>query len=208
MNDSAQNEIERLKREIKQLQKALAQAAPTQPPLLQFITDDVANLTKNFEFLTDCARYAEGLVSKEAVKKKYRFSEATWVALGSDDALVEKIEAEKVRRIRDGSAKRERAQQLVVEAPAVLGNILRDEKASAKHRIDSAKVLDAFAANGPTAAPELERFVISINLGADYKLTFDKGIRPNPHDDGVVTVIDNTQQDLATIAERENDGSL
>jgi len=51
-----------------------------------------------------------GLVSREAVKKKWRklISNEMWETLGSNDELVDRIEAEKVRRVRDGSAKREK----------------------------------------------------------------------------------------------------
>ena len=59
--------------------------------------------------LPTAARYAENILSEAAVKKKYHFDDATWESLGSNDALVEAIEAEKVRRIRNGSTKRERA---------------------------------------------------------------------------------------------------
>src|SRR5262249_54875678 len=77
------------------------------------IMDDPTSLIENHEFIIDCARYADGLLSEQDVKKKYRFDDATWERLGKDDALVEAIEAEKLRRIRNGSTKRERAQQLV-----------------------------------------------------------------------------------------------
>ena len=98
-----------------------------------------AHLEDNQEFVADCCRYAENILSEAAVKKKYRFDEATWEKLGSNDKLVEAIEAEKVRRIRDGSSKRERAQVLVTKAPDVLGGIMLDASASPKHRIDSPK---------------------------------------------------------------------
>jgi hypothetical protein len=135
------------------------------------------------------------------VKKKYRFSQATWEALGADDRLVEAIENEKARRVRDGSAKREKAQQFVTAAPDVLNTIMTDPKASPKHKIDSCRVLDQFAANGPQAASEADRFVISINLGADCKLTFDKKIAVDPNDNAI---IDTTATDLAVIAQRED----
>ena len=140
-----------------------------------------AGLEDNQEFVADCCRYAENILSEAAVKKKYRFDEATWEKLGSNDKLVEAIEAEKVRRIRDGSSKRERAQVLVTKAPDVLGGIMLDASASPKHRIDSAKALDAFAANGPEVLPATDRFVIQINLGSDV-LRFDKSITPDPND--------------------------
>jgi hypothetical protein len=144
--------------------------------------DDPTSLIENHEFITDCARYAEGLLSEKDVKKKHHFDDNTWESLGNNEELIEAIEAEKVRRIRDGSTKRERAQQLVVQAPVVLGDIMLDASASPKHRIDSAKALDAFAANGPEATPAADRFVITINLGSDV-LHFDKPIAIGPDPD-------------------------
>jgi hypothetical protein len=140
-----------------------------------------ARLEDNQEFVADCARYAEGILSEEAVKKKHHFDDDTWEKLGNNEALIEAIEAEKIRRIRNGSTKRERAQQLVVQAPDVLGGIMLDASASPKHRIDASKTLDAFAANGPEAAPAADRFQIIINLGDDV-LKFDKSIEINPND--------------------------
>ena len=67
-----------------------------------------AQLEDDLEFISDLARYAEGLFSEQDVKKKHHLSADTWERLGSNEVLIEKIEAEKVRRIRNGSAKRER----------------------------------------------------------------------------------------------------
>ena len=167
-----------------------------------------AHLEDDLEFVADCCRYAENILSEAAVKKKYRFDDATWEKLGSNDALVEAIEAEKIRRIRNGSAKRERAQQLVVQAPDVLGGMMLDASASPKHRIDSAKALDAFAANGPEAAPASDRFQITINLGSDV-LHFDKSIAIDANDIDPFNDIDTTPQGLlAAIAanKRKDDG--
>ena len=167
-----------------------------------------AHLEDDLEFVADCCRYAENILSEAAVKKKYRFDDATWEKLGSNDALVEAIEAEKIRRIRNGSAKRERAQQLVVQAPDVLGGIMLDANASPKHRIDSAKALDAFAANGPEAAPASDRFQITINLGADV-LHFDKSIAVDANEVDPFNDTDTTPQELlAAIAanKRKDDG--
>jgi hypothetical protein len=145
------------------------------------IMDDPTSLIENHDFITDCARYAEGLLSEKDVKKRHHFDDATWERLGQDDALVEAIEAEKLRRVRSGLAKRELAQKHVVKAPDVLNTIMLDPAASPKHRIDSAKVLDQFAANGPEAAPAADRFVITINLGDDV-LKFDKSIAIDAND--------------------------
>ena len=116
------------------------------------------------ELGADHARYAEGVLTEKFIRMKYRFNESTWETLGNNDKLVEAIETEKIRRIRDGSTKREKSQQLITQAPDVLGGIMLDANASPKHRIDSAKALDAFTGNGPQAAPASDRFQITINL--------------------------------------------
>ena len=105
-----------------------------------------------------------GHLERRGRKEKY-ISTRYLGNLGNDEELIEAIEAEKIRRIRNGSTKREKAQQLVVKAPAVPGNIMLDASASPRHRIDASKVLDDFAANGPKAAPAADRFQITINLG-------------------------------------------
>ena len=139
------------------------------------------SLEDNHDFVSDCARYGEGLLSEEAVRRKYCFDDGAWEKLGDNEALIEAIEAEKVRRVRDGSAARERAQQLFATAPSVLGDILHDDGASPRHRIESARELRQIAANGPEAAPAADRFVITINLGAEV-LHFDKSIAIDAND--------------------------
>ena len=89
-------------------------------------------------------------------------------------------------------AKRELAQKHVVKAPDVLNTIMLDPAASPKHRIDSAKVLDQFAANGSEAVPAADRFIITINLGSDV-LHFDKpiaiGADPDPPNEVDTTML-------------------
>jgi hypothetical protein len=211
MNDGlskAQDEIERLKREIERLQRQIAMGCGEnesdkreltftanhdkiqQTPLTQFTTGDVANLPlsliENHDFVTDLARYAEGLYSEQQVKKKHHFDDETWARLGEDEVLIEAIEAEKVRRIRNGSTARERAQQHFASAPTVLGGILNDDGASPRHRIESARELRQIADNGPQATPAADRFIIHIDLGADQKLTIDKPRKPGLDDDKVI----------------------
>jgi hypothetical protein len=178
MND-AQDEIARLKREVERLRKALGERQQLSAPNLPSLRD-------NYEFILDCTRYSEDLATEAAVRKKYHLDESTWESLGKDDALVERIEEEKLRRVRDGSLKRERAQQLIVKGPEILDGIMSDTKANAKHRIDAAKVLDTFAANGPQTAADEDRVIITINLGADTKLVFDKAVKPTPADDAKI----------------------
>ena len=82
------------------------------------------------EFVTDLARFAEAIVSEADIKRKYRFGDEVWAKLGDDDELVRAIEAEKIRRIRDGSSKREKAQALIVKAPGILDGIMSDPTAT------------------------------------------------------------------------------
>ena len=140
---------------------------------------------ENDGLVTDLARYAEGVCTEAAVRRKYRdtLNDEAWATLGTDDLLVEMVEAEKLRRIRNGSFKRERAQQHITRGPDVLAAIMDNPKESARHRVDSVKALDSLAANGPKDAPEQERIIIKIDLGADLRA---KGQAPNPAD--VITI--------------------
>jgi hypothetical protein len=101
------------------------------------------------------------------VKSRHHLSPKDWKALGKSDRLVELVEAAKLRRLRNGATKRERAQLEVVDAPPILGKIMRDPGSNARHVIDSVKTLDTLAANGAEAAAAGARFEITINLGAD-----------------------------------------
>src|SRR5262249_21079626 len=114
MDASDQNEITRLKNEIARLQAQLnAQQLP--------VRSDTASLIKNHELVTDCCKFAEGVVDEAAVRKKWRgvIDEKTWDELGSDDAFCDAIAAQKLLRIRNGQAKREKAQSLVVKTPEI-----------------------------------------------------------------------------------------
>jgi hypothetical protein len=161
---------------------------------------DAGTLIDNHEFVSDLARFAEGLYTEAAIKKKYHFDDATWASLGEDDALVEAIEAEKIRRVRNGATARERAQQLFTEAPNVLGTIMKNDDASPRHRIEAAREIRQVAANGPEAASAADRFIITINLGEDAKLRSSK---PDPND---VIIIDATPRKTpAAITDQSKD---
>ena len=135
----------------------------------------------DFEFVVDLARFSEGIVSEADIKRKYRLADEAWEKYGTDDELVRAIEAEKLRRVRNGDNKREKSQLLITKAPGILDGIMSDPSASPRHRVDAIKTLDGFAANGPAGAPASDRFQIVINLGADT-LKFDRSILPDPND--------------------------
>ena len=165
----------------------------------------------NSELVRDLARFSEGgLITEKEIRRRYKFDEATWNQLGENEALFAAIEDEKTRRVRSGALKRERAQALVTSAPGVLGEILLDKNNSPKHRIDSAKVLDSLAANGPTDnTPAGDRFIITINLGTDT-LTFNKSIKPDVNDIDPNHIEDVPQTEWLPVIEvnkKEDDGA-
>ena len=140
-----------------------------------------AHLENDSEFVRDLCRFAESLLDEKAIRKKYRLANDVWEALGSNDALIEAVEAEKIRRIRNGDTKREKSQSLITKAPAILDGIMSDPGASPRHRVDAIKTLDGFAANAPEGAPPSDRFVITINLNGDVE-HYDKSITINADD--------------------------
>jgi hypothetical protein len=145
-------------------------------------------------------RFGEGSMSERRIRKKWGFTDATWDQLGENEDLIEAIELEKERRVRDGYAAREKAQEIFAGAPAVLGGILHDGM-GARHRIESAKELRAISANGPEATPAADRFQIVINLGADTVLSFDKPRAVGPDDPDRVDIAA-----LAAITAKPTDG--
>ena len=68
------------------------------------------------ELVEKLARFADGTLSEVAVKARNHLSNEEWAALGESDRLVELVEACKLRRIRTGATKRERAQIEIVDA--------------------------------------------------------------------------------------------
>jgi hypothetical protein len=140
-----------------------------------------ADLMDNHELITDLARFAEEVLTERQVKKKWRFTDEQWNAL-DNDAVVEAVEAEKLRRIRDGSCKRERAQLLVVHAPKVVSDIMMNPAANARHRVHAAKQLDSFTGSPQDSPNDGSRFIITINMNSDGSddpkniLHFDKAI--------------------------------
>ena len=82
------------------------------------------------ELVENLARFADGTLCEAAVKARHHLRNEDWAALGESDKLVELVEAAKLRRIRTGATKRERAQIEIVDAPPILGRIMRDPSAN------------------------------------------------------------------------------
>ena len=115
-------------------------------------------------------------------------TDEAWERLADNAPLLKAVQAERERRITSGDAAREGAQRAFAKAPTVLGDILTDKQVSPRHRIEAARELRQVVGDGPdTASGTGEKFVITINLGEDKKLVFEKEIapqRPLPFDDG------------------------
>ena len=62
------------------------------------------------ELVENLARFADGTLSEAQVKARHHLTNKDWLAMGESDRLVELVEAAKLRRIRTGATKRERAQ--------------------------------------------------------------------------------------------------
>jgi hypothetical protein len=142
------------------------------------MTNATGNLISD-DFVLWMARFAEGAATEQSIRKRFRLDDATWERLSADDALVERIEEIRLQRVADGTAARERAQQLFAGAPNVLGEILHGQ-APPRVKVETAKELRAIAANGPGEAAT--RFEITIDLGGDVVERYSKSIEINPHD--------------------------
>jgi hypothetical protein len=150
---------------------------------MTFVPNLAQTLMKDQTFVEDMSRYAEGICTEQAIRKKYRLDldDDAWEVLGQNDELVRAIEEERTRRIRSGAAKREKAQNFVTSAPDILNGIMSNPKESARHRIDSAKVLNDFADPGPSRFEQDEdRVHIVINLGNDEKIVIGGPVKPTP----------------------------
>jgi hypothetical protein len=156
------------------------------------------------ELIENLARFADGTLSEAAVKARHHLSNEEWAALGESDRLVELVEACKLRRLRTGATKRERAQLEIIDGPPILGKIMRDPNANERHRIDSIKTLDALASTGAEAAAAGARFEITINLGADHIEHYSKSIAIDPNDTDPNEI--DAPAVVAAIATKKDDG--
>jgi hypothetical protein len=168
---------------------------------------DTANapidLANNSELIADLARFSEGVLTEQQIRRKWRhLDNSVWDA--PDDALVDAVEAERVRRIRTGTSPREKAQLLHTKSPDILSEIMTSD-VSPRHKIESARALGQIATPVSTPAPvaNAERFVIQINLGNDEVLRYSKPIAAGPEPDA----IDHAPQELLPIIATTKQGT-
>ena len=73
------------------------------------------------QFVVDCTRAAEGLITDKELVEIYEISPADWQNIAKDAALGRAIRAERDRRVLNGTAAREAASRHFVRAPNILG---------------------------------------------------------------------------------------
>jgi hypothetical protein len=128
-----------------------------------------------------CTRAAEGLVKDTDIIEEFEISISEWENVKTNVKLGRAIRDMGRQRVASGQRAREAAQGIFVKAPAVLDGIMSSEQASARHRIEAAREIRQVAIGGDGAenTPDAgEKFVITINLGADHIERYEKEITP------------------------------
>jgi hypothetical protein len=154
--------------------------------------DDIVNLRSipielnndvGHQFVTDCTRAAEGLITDRELAEKYELSPADWQSITKDVALGRAIRAERERRVHNGTAAREAACKHFVKAPTILAGIMENQASNPRHIIEAAKEIRQVAAGGDSAShpTKSDMFIIKIDLtagGGDVE-TYSKAINSN-----------------------------
>jgi hypothetical protein len=132
------------------------------------------------QFVGDCTRAAEGLITDKELAEKYELSPADWQNITKDVALGRAIRAERERRVHNGTAVREAAAKHFVKAPGILDQIMTDAYSNPRHKIEAIRELRQTAVGGNAGRPtETERFIIKIDLsaGGGEVTTYNKSIK-------------------------------
>jgi hypothetical protein len=118
------------------------------------------------DFVSDCVRAGEGLISDSDLREKYEIAADAWKNITKNKALVQAIRTESERRTRTGIAAKEAASKHFAKAPGYLNEIMSDKATSPKYRIEASKELRATATgDGNSASSNADKFVINITLG-------------------------------------------
>jgi len=125
-------------------------------------------------FVSDCAKFTEGLLAAADIKSKWGLSDETWSGLEQNAAVLDAVQRERERRVMNGVAAIEAARREFVKAPSILGTILSTDEVSPRHRIEAARELRAIVSTDDVAnGGSGERFTVVINLGGDDRRTYD-----------------------------------
>jgi len=139
------------------------------------------------QWVVDCTRAAEGLITDAELAEKWELSPADWQAIIKDKALGHAIRAERERRVRNGTAVREAAAKHLVKGPGILDQIMSGANSNPRHKIDAYKELrnTVVGSDSTERLPESERFIIHIDLtaGGGHVETYDKPRKPDGPND-------------------------
>ena len=143
------------------------------------------NSNTGHQFVTDCTRAAEGLITDKDLQEKYDLSPADWQNITKDTALMRAIQAERERRVLNGIAAREAASRHFVKAPGILDQIMTDAHSNPRHKIEAIRELRQTAIGDNADRPtESGKFIIRIDLsagGGDVE-TYSKAIKIDASD--------------------------
>jgi hypothetical protein len=146
------------------------------------LTSDVGSA-----FVADCARNRERIFSDDRIIEKYDISPNDWTTITQNKTLRLLVTAECERRTMSGIAAQESAAKIFTEeGPQTLGSIVRDQRASPRHRVDAVRELRAAARfDDKKDTADTERFTITINLGnaPEDKIFVDCGVPKQPKED-------------------------
>jgi hypothetical protein len=145
------------------------------------------NTDVGHQWVADCCRAGEGLITDRELAEKYELSPADWQAIRKDRALERAVRLERERRVRTGQAVKEAAAKHLVKGPGILDGIMSGENSHPKHKIEAYKELRNTAAVGADAEGRSgERFIITIVMNSDEGPNvvehFDKSIAVDPND--------------------------
>jgi hypothetical protein len=157
------------------------------------------------QWVVDCCRAGEGLITDKELAEKYELSPADWQSITKDKSLGNAVRAERERRVRTGQAVKEAAAKHLVKGPGILDSIMSGVDSHPKHKIEAYKELRTTAQIGDNdeRRPESERFIISIvlnsdNSGPDVVEHYNKSIKIDPNDespDGISINLDERHGD-------------
>jgi len=134
------------------------------------------------KFVIDCTRAAEELIDDKVLQEVYEISPEELAKTANNVTLGRAIREEGRRRVRNGLAAREAAQQSFVKSPKILDTIMSDGRASPRHRIEAAREIRAVAIGGAgdeSPASSAERFIITFNMGSDVE-RIEQIVEPRP----------------------------
>lgn len=100
------------------------------------------------QFVRDCARNVEGLISDGDIMLKYGLSPKDWGDIRNNQALLRAIQVEHNRRVLNNVQLQEGSAKILSNAPGILGDILNNDLSNPRHKIEAFKVLGQTAMAG------------------------------------------------------------